>query len=386
MTTTLTGTTGEPPERPNAGEDDALAVPPLARIGRRRRLVGLRDGFAVAGVLMRALRLGLSPRLVGARMDTGLDDLDLDRTMPPGWPGRPEAFAKGEKDVARDRATAWGIALSEADRLGPVLAHTRGVLTSYGFARIGERVHLAVIRYLPARTRLNRRDVAPVTVDGHDFPVVLRPWSPEGHGPGHGGPGTCWVSFPSSSGARRRGLLTTLHSILPADASPGTPVRTDVLRDEPSGVLHARSETMDAALIDLGEEDASRSGTSVSDVVGYKPVRLLSSSKGPVDLDVLAFTGIVGGTISGVLGQQPLAPVVLFFADLLEHGDSGCLGLDREPERYGAAAAPYLMYLGRTNVEFGGYAGFGVLIEQARRVWGFDLCLQDDRQPERTTT
>jgi len=110
-----------------------------------------------------------------------------------------------------------------------------------------------------------------------------------------------------------------------------------------------------------------------STVVGFKPVRLMGAS-GPVETDVVEHDGFAGATIPGQAGAEPRAPAQLILGARLERGDSGCLGLDLEferfaPSRQAPSAPPYLLYQGMTNLRWGGIGGYGLLLEQPRIVW-----------------
>ena len=317
---------------------------------------------------------------VGGVVSERLKTLDLEAAVPPGWPSATTTDAHGGFGVKGSdtlaRATAWGAAIAAADDTGRDLLRW-GVLTTYGFARVRGRVRLAVIRYLPPRMALKPRKTQPVMVDGESFPIVLRPLvvrHHDGRGADGSAAGTCWVTFAADDGPRR-GILTANHAIKPAGRAPGTSVSIAALRGEPPGKLHANSPVMDAAIVDVTEANGSRPWP-VSPVVGYKPVRLLGSD-GPVDTDVVEFTGVIGGTVPGAPGQEPIAPVVLVLGRRLHRGDSGCLVLDLEPVAWGGEPAPYLIYRGLLGVRFGGLAPCALLIEQARRVWGFEVQQSD---------
>lgn len=350
-----------------------------------REVVTRRGGGAGRGAVLAGwlLRLWAIVVLRDARVNVGgfvaerLQALDLGSAVPPGRPrlaGVETVVEYGSTDELLDRATAWGVALEDADGHGRMLSDTRGVLTTYGFACVRGKVQLAVIRYLPRRVAPAPRTVAPVLVDGHSFPVVLRPLVMAAHA-GAGAPGaagTCWVTLPAPAGTRL-GILTAGHAVRPPGSSAGEHVSIAARRAEPPGRLHARGAVMDAAIVDVAEADGPVDLWQVSRRVGYKPVRLLSS-RGPVDTDVIEISGVVAGTaIAGQPGQEPHPPVGLYLGRTLRRGDSGCLGLDLEPVEFGSEPVPYLIYQGR-----GGYRlaalGEGFLIEQARRVWDFDVC------------
>jgi hypothetical protein len=325
-------------------------------------------------------RAYLRVRGTAARKPTGglvtarLESLEIESALPRDWPSAYLDFKADwcgtEASKALARATAWGAALAHVDqkrRKG-----SRAVRSTYGFARVRGKVRLAVIRYLPPFTFPDFEERQPVRIGPHAFPVVLRPWIASAHNASGGNAkGSCWVTFVGESG-RRRGLLTALHAFNPADPSRGEPVEVNAHRDEPGGTLHARSPVMDAALVDVADDDGSTNSLAISSVVGYKPVRLLGR-EGHVDTDVIEFSGVAAATIPGAPNQEPAAPVILFFGRRLRPGDSGCLVLDLEPAMFGNEPAPYALYQGRMNLRLASDAGYGLLIEQARRIWGFSV-------------
>jgi len=130
---------------------------------------------------------------------------------------------------------------------------------------------------------------------------------------------------------------------------------------------------MDAAVVEVAEDGwEGSSPVSPSRVVGFKPVRLLGAA-GPVEADVIEHSGFVGGAIPGEPGVEPLAGLVLLLNNHLNHGDSGCIGLDLEFEHLqtGAATPPYLLYQGVYGTA-SGRNGYGLMLEQTRIVWGLE--------------
>jgi hypothetical protein len=81
--------------------------------------------------------------------------------------------------------------------------------------------------------------------------------------------------------------------------------------------------------------------------------------------------GFTGATIPSEPGKEPSNAVRLFFNNFGEPGDSGCLVLDLEFERQ-VGARPYLIYLGVQNHKLGGVQGYGLLIEQANKIWDLE--------------
>jgi hypothetical protein len=310
---------------------------------------------------------------VGGEFHGRLEVFGDNLRVPEDWP--PESHVEGgwvgsKVSPLLDRASAWGAALAEHDMKGR--RRGRAKITTYGFARVGGEIRLAVIRYLPAFTLPSPEEREPVAVGPHRFPVVLRPWlacQQAGASAGQQS-NSCWVSFDADDG-RRRGLLTALHALLPVGAERGHTVTVDALRNDPSGLLFRQSSVMDAALVNVADAGACTT-QPLSSIVGYKPVRLLGSS-GPVDTDVIEFSGHVAATTLGVLEQEPPVPMIVILEHSLQPGDSGCLALDLEPTLFGGSPAPYLIYQGRTNLKLAPDAGYGLLIEQARRVWNFSV-------------
>ena len=339
--------------------------------------------------MQRALALGyLRLRAVAAGgKNTGgliterLEALRLDEAIPQDWPAKYIEFhtewCGTEVSKVLARATAWGAALAQVDSQAP-MRRAISVITTYGFARVRGRVRLAVIRYLPPFTFPGFEELQPIEIGPHRFPVVLRPWLASTHSgsngskSSNGSTSSCWVTFAADTG-RRRGLLTAQHALIPSHPAKGDPVTINAYRDDPSGTLHESSSVMDAALVDIAGDDGSAIPREISSVVGYKPVRLLGSM-GYVDTDVIEFSGMAAATILGVAKQEPPAPVILFLGRSLRPGDSGCLVLDLEPTMFGREPTPYLIYQGRANLRLASDAGYGLLIEQARRIWNFSVC------------
>ncbi|MET4481616.1 hypothetical protein ABIB66_006176 [Bradyrhizobium sp. F1.13.3] len=237
-------------------------------------------------------------------------------------------------------------------------------ITTIGFVSFGEQtLRLAIIYYLPplrAFAAVARRKLPhSIEVDGWCFPIVIRPWLPVRHGSARPS-GNCWVR------CRRDGysMLTARHAVRPKKV--GKSVKISVKRDPRRGRLLRASEKMDAAVIAL--PIGAWGGKKVappSSVIGFKPIRLLSS-QGARDGQVIE---IPGSTIWAQQGQEPLNGNLLFFNPSLQPGDSGCLVLDREHEN----TPPYLMYLGKTTLSNGQSYGYGVLLEQVRRIWDLEF-------------
>jgi hypothetical protein len=249
-------------------------------------------------------------------------------------------------------------------------------VTTYGFVRfVGAGIRLSVIHYLRPFDAFRIRPPHPVDVDGQRFPVLVRPWLLSFQSGGQANrAGTCWVEFPATNGTRGRGILTASHTVRPKHAAIGASVKLDVAPPEPGGLLRLDSPQMDAAVVEV-DVDQWRGARQVhpSRVVGFKPVRLLGAV-GPVDADVIEHSGFLGGMIPGEPGAEPLARTVLILNRRLSRGDSGCMGLDLEFERYQETSVtpPYLLYQGVYGTRSGAN-GYGLMLEQTRIVWGLDF-------------
>jgi len=307
-----------------------------------------------------------------------LHDLDLSGALPRDFPphdlvgGRAAALANdsGPTEILR-RANAWAGALEHHLHEVAVKRVPRGtVLTTYGFVWIRGAIRLSVVHYLPLMTAFAARPQKAIRLGNWEFPVVIRPWLPVQHRGLSAYDGNCWVKFVDDSGQRRPGVLTALHALEPRDAGLGIAVSVDVGRPVPPGVLRCSSAKMDAAVVEIEEHEwGSKVRAPHSTVVGYKPVRLMS--RRPVDADVVEHSGLMGATIPGQAGQEPLNAAYLILNGWAEPGDSGCLIVDLEFTRRGHTP-PYLLYLGVTGLKIGGKAGYGLLIEQANKVWDLE--------------
>jgi NTE family protein len=368
-----------------AGESKSSRKPGPTRSGPEgaRSHLGLTN--AAAGLLFRISVLIFAPgAAVGGVISDRLESLDLANAFPDHWPAPTEAEETSPRGTSftesLHRATAWAVTLAKADMPQQTRLAHRGVITTYGIARIHGRSRLAVIRYLPHAVRPSRDQIWPVEIGSQSFPVVLRPSRGSGQGPLSIHAGSCWVTFETADGLRR-GLLTAAHAIRPEDATPGEMVEVEAGRDEPSGRLYAIDHSLDAAVVDVDSGKGTTASWPVSPFLGLKPVRLLST-RGPIETDVLEFTA-PGATILGVPGRGAIAPVHLYLGKRLQRGDSGCLGLDLEPTFFGAEPAPYLIYLGRANLRMGGDMGYGILLEQVTRIWSLAVSHATTQAQER---
>lgn len=312
-----------------------------------------------------------------------LRDLDLSAALPAQRPPA-ELIDGAARSLASDSgptpelrtANVWAAALEAHLLRVRGSSPPRAVLTTYGFVRTDAGVRLAVIHYLRPWAAFAAVRQQPIEIMGWSFPVIIRPWLPTRHGSTSRFDGNCWVKFLDDAGRRQPGILTARHALKPKGAKPRKRVRADVSRPAPRGSLYYQSGVMDAAVVAVEEREWGKKVLARhSTVVGYKPVRLVTGH-GSVDADIVAHSGFTGATIPGLAGREPLNPVYMFLNKGLEHGDSGCLVLDLEfaPDR---SSRPYLIYLGVENLKLGGVQGYGLLIEQANRVWNLE-CYMDD--------
>lgn len=277
------------------------------------------------------------------------------------------------------RANVWASALSETPKRIP----WGTVVTSYGYVSIDDwsdgfrrrhrsnspfaaqrQIRLGVIHYVrPLRSfiavlRIKKYEVE---IAGRPFPVVIRPWLPIWHSSAKP-VGNCWIKLADG----RPAILTALHAIRPKSAKRGSWVAIDVFRTPRKGRLIKASAKMDAAIVQLDSSDWHGKKIAVlSRIIGYKPVRLLSNA-GPVDGRIKEHTG---ATIFAAPGEEPLAPNYLFIDQSLIPGDSGCLILDCEHDDL----PQYLMYLGKTVLDNNNEVGIGLLLQQPKLIWAFDV-------------
>ena len=297
-----------------------------------------------------------------------LSDLDLSRAVPTENPpsnllseeARRQAYDSGPSEELR-RANVWAGAIERQVRDKPKPRGT--VLTTYGFVWLSGRVQLSVIYYLQPLAAFLARPPQPIKVGEESFPVIIRPWLAIGHSDGQGLDGNCWVTFPDGKGNRHPGVLTARHVVKQS---------LKVLRVVPRGRLRYESEKMDAAVIEVSQGDwGQKVPVQHSSVIGYKPVRLVSS-QGMIDGNVVEHSDFGGGTIFAEPNKEPFAANHLLMNRSLWQGDSGCLVLDLEFAEFGQMR-PYLIYLGEVNVGWGYNPGVGLLLEQAHRVWGLEF-------------
>lgn len=298
-----------------------------------------------------------------------LDELDLTTALPSYQPRGgildripPGSYDSGVNDELR-RANVWAAVLDQTVREDPERFIPPGtIITTYGFFYVQKTLKLGVVHYLSPLKAFAAvgKNFRKVEIDRWKFPVAIRPWLPIRHSAARTS-GNCWITF-SKEGEWRQGVLTASHALSPKSAKPGNWVSLDVLRTPGAGRMIRANEKMDAAIVELDRDVwHGRGNVSPSSVIGYKPVRLQSSS-GSRDGWI---TDHSGPTIFGQPGQEPLTANFLFINQSLKPGDSGCLVMDCEHPNL----PPYLMYLGLVVLGEGRKAGYGLLLEQPRRIW-----------------
>jgi hypothetical protein len=314
-----------------------------------------------------------------------LAELNLSTAMPNQEPSV-DLIQKEFVALARDsgptpelrRANMWSAALETHLRnAGDKRQPPRTALTTYGFFWTLEGVRLGVIHYLDPSVAFDANHPKPIEIMGWTFPVMIRPWLPTQHAGSSKLDGNCWVKFLDDNGVRQLGILTAGHVLIPGGIKRQAAVRFDVLRPTPpQGTIHRLSAKMDAALITIDEEEwGGKIAVKHSRVVGYKPIRLITGH-GTVDADIVEHQGFAFATVPGESGKEPLNAVYMFFNNSGEQGDSGCLVIDLEFAD-DAGPRPYLLYLGKYGAPSGGM-GYGLLIEQANKVWPLECFMNAD--------
>jgi hypothetical protein len=320
--------------------------------------------------------LGPGLGMVSERLDHIDLSMALPQWLPPEhlvYPSGLATFSDSALPDSRKNASLWASALERYLHLERrIEKRPRGtVLTTFGFAHVRDEVRLAVVHYLRPGAVFFATPQQPIKIGDWTFPVILRPWLPTEHSGYSELDGNCWVKFLDKEGIRRPGLLTARHALRPKRARLLGNVRVDASRRIPPGRLYSRSEKMDAAVIAIDERYwGDKEIRPHSRIVGYKPVRLIGSRE-TVDADIVEHSGLAGATIPGEPGQEPLNGAFMILNKWLDPGDSGCLVLDLEFAKYGQVL-PYLIYLGEMNLKLGGLGGYGLLIEQASKVWDLE--------------
>ena len=266
-------------------------------------------------------------------------------------------------------AARWATAIHDAMLQGNEIRKPSGtVLTTVGFVEMREGLRLAVIHYVRPLRLLHSRRQPPLKFSGSDFPVVIRPWLLERHGPGSHD-GHCWVQ--TSDGI---GILTARHSIRPKRAPVGKTVSIVGKRTPITGKLLASSEVLDAAVVVVSAQPESRPEPfPYSATVGYHKIRLESGHGASKEARVTEWSGFTEGVFSrSRAGEEPLIRTLMTFGAVLEEGDSGCLVVDIEAEAY-HHMAPYVIYQGAMWAG-GREQGYGLLIAQAGHQWGLETC------------
>ena len=327
------------------------------------------------------IRLGHSLGALGAQ--ESLRELDLSKAFPNQLPDTDlvderivdEAYV--DIPTARFRsANAWAAALqTNVLRNKDRYAQPGAVLTTYGFAHVDCQVRLCVIQYLTVWQAFRARKIRPIQLGEHTFPVFIRPWLATRHGSRRIGDGSCWITFKDDIGLRRKALLTAHHAVRPKGAAIGDEVGVDVRRRTPRGHLRRMSHVMDAMVIEISEMDwGAREPTPNSGVVGYKPVRFITGGE-PVDAEVIEHSGYAFRTfpVPAEPDVEPHRAVQLIFNRALQKGDSGCLVVDLEYTDDVHGPRPYALYLGEENLNIAGGRGYGLLLEQPKRIWDLDF-------------
>jgi hypothetical protein len=287
------------------------------------------------------------------------------------------------------RANRWSAALQSRVVAGELRIPARTVLTTYGLVSFRTGIRLSVIHYLePTAVFGLRRPPVAARIDGNNFPVIIRPsaFVPMStrkklkHSPSRRG--NIWLKVQHEKSVKL-GYLTANHAV--EEARLGAVVNPPTFRSPPEGVLTHRSEVIDCAVVrtDFDSQFDFRT-VHVSTVIGYKPVRLVTD-RGDIDAQVVECSGHIMGVIPSSEGrEEPSGRVVVVFNRLLGKGDSGCLVVDCEIEKYDKPAAPYAMYLGKFWGPIQGL-GVGQLLEQARQHWDLEFCEpredEDERKP-----
>lgn len=357
-------------DEPEAGQDLSPTILAMAALAQAYRWwARLRHGVDL-GPNLGAVTGPLTPEDVASACPDELPPVDLMNDEI-----RSQAFDAGPS-AAHRRANVWSHVLRQAIQRQESLAPPGTIRTTYGFVWLNGRLRLSVIHYLRPLAAFRAAPPRAIAIGHWTFPVVIRPWLGVHHGDYAGRDGNCWVKFPKAQGMGF-GILTAGHAVVPPPGSTGSTqigekVCLDVGRPAPMGRLVLRSAIMDLAVVEvegglLGDRQPERPST----VVGYKPVRLLTA-RGPVDAQIVEHQGFTRGIFTGGPGQEPLTGAYVILNQGASPGDSGCLGLDREfAERN--FEPPYLLYLGITNIGLGPRSGYGILLDQPRKVWGLEF-------------
>lgn len=307
---------------------------------------------------------------------------DLAAAVPDHYPesalpdkGLPVDFGGSGEEYGR--AAAWAFVLSEHVNHNKDQFPRGTILTSIGLVRFRDGIRLAVVHYLASTALLRPTNLRSVELYGWSFPVVARPWLPSRHIGSKTGDGHCWVRYFGTDQIGRYGVLTAGH-VIPPNTELGEAVTIETSRCLLKGFLRRRSDKMDAALIEVDGASASDLyGVEASRVVGYKPVRFLPGyNRDKLEGDVTGFLGFAGPAYFRQDNGEPLQGAYMTMNRFLQPGDSGCLIIDIEPERYGSTAAPYMIYLGANNLGRG-REGYGLFLAQAVDQWNLTTCFAE---------
>ena len=349
----------------------------------------------------------------------------------------PKDRRRGELDATLARGTAWAeglLTVSDEIRRGPTPE-----MTTVGFVQLRRQgIQLAVINYFRPRRLLLAWFLMPrrVQFEGVTFPVVARPWLPVQHradapgkrrrtlwtlrGTADAAPadldrvesadrrkaepadrekedrtfrpalrprthvpdrrrtaidGHCWVAV--GGDPERCGVVTALHTVVPADSAIDDHVSIATSRTRINGILRQVSKELDTALIELSDTPRPRlAAAAPSPEARFGRIRLCA---GHHDIDglVIELAKVADGAQLRNAVGSPMTSAHVFLNVSGAKGDSGCLVLDMgdgEEE----SGAPYLMYqwvlqLSRTQ------QGAGVLLHQIASDW--EVSTQFNRSP-----
>lgn len=345
-----------------------------------------RQIFRVVGGMFVVLRPqpGIGPNLGHVARDV-IGEEELHAALPPEFPpwNLVEDVA-GEIERAKPakfayRTALWAAALERELQEAKLDPREVGVVaTTYGIVRTKRGLEYGVVRYLRVRAAFKRgHRPAAVEVGGHVFPIVHRPWLFIPHSGRSAA--SCWVKPLRGAATGVPAVLTARHAVVPKGAAAGDAVTINATRGDPPGQLVCDDAVMDAALVKVDNIDwTTMKATRISSQMGCKPV-LLRARGGDVRAQVTEQLS-PRATLFAVPDQPAVVPALCVLSRMLEPGDSGCLGLDLEIAQWtDDPPPPYLMYRGALGMGIGAAAGFALLLEQPRRIWGLEFHVPDEQ-------
>ncbi|MCW3037060.1 MAG: conserved repeat domain protein [Actinobacteria bacterium] len=281
-------------------------------------------------------------------------------------------------------AALWMLALNDAvRRRGGIGRRLRGVRkVTIGFVEAGGQVRLAAIFYvrLPALPQ-----AAPlfVTVDGQQFPVVVRPMYKDR--PRRvplrtrlrldtgmvtssvrlgGETGILTAAHVAARGGDKRSLREndTVRFPQPGEQAP---VERRVLRADP---------IMDAAVVEDGSPAPGARGVHAYPFAGYFPIEM-RSPEGSVVAGHVVEMEVPQGVVPGAPGQPPSDPAVLLIDVTGQPGWSGSMVWEatyRVSPEYAPGPRPYGMFVGVRKV-YSGTLGRVHMLTQIEQVWQLQL-------------